>query len=266
MKPADVSLYGADDEDYDDVEVRDINSKKLCSEEKNSPASESEEFPIESKSLGKSVLVDIPSFAEKTRLVCVPSYYFTTANAINFHITNILLEPKGSPFIFWKQLYELDISALKYQIRPSCCSLAVMFLVVKGIVLGFLTSAGLSDFFPIVMLAPFAPIGASVTLSIVAFFVLVETCCEPVVGTVAIMPVFDFGWVVSVLFVFIVFDDSTKSFMTTKNAEKALAKKSTSNVRRSTLCPSTNNNKLKDASPTRYQIVCFGPNPYCWHL
>uniref|UniRef100_A0A1A9ZXF5 Uncharacterized protein n=1 Tax=Glossina pallidipes TaxID=7398 RepID=A0A1A9ZXF5_GLOPL len=71
-------------------------------------------------------------------------------------------------------------------------ALAAMFPVAKGIVLGFLTSAGLSDVFPIPLLAPFAPIGASVTLS-VALFVLVGTRSDPVVGIAAMMPVFDLG-------------------------------------------------------------------------
>uniref|UniRef100_A0A1A9VGX5 Uncharacterized protein n=1 Tax=Glossina austeni TaxID=7395 RepID=A0A1A9VGX5_GLOAU len=84
-------------------------------------------------------------------------------------------------------------------------ALAIMFPIVKDIVVGFLTYAGLADIFILVTLVPFAPIGASVTLSSVSFFALVETCSDPIVGIVAMMPVFDFGSVVSVLFAFVVF-------------------------------------------------------------
>uniref|UniRef100_A0A1A9UDP6 Uncharacterized protein n=1 Tax=Glossina austeni TaxID=7395 RepID=A0A1A9UDP6_GLOAU len=87
-------------------------------------------------------------------------------------------------------------------------ALAAMFPIVKDAVLRFPTSGGLSDVFPIVMLTTFAPSGASVPLSIVAFFVLFEMCFDPVVGIVALMAVSGFDSNVSVLFSFVVFDDS----------------------------------------------------------
>uniref|UniRef100_A0A1A9VDC8 Uncharacterized protein n=1 Tax=Glossina austeni TaxID=7395 RepID=A0A1A9VDC8_GLOAU len=43
-------------------------------------------------------------------------------------------------------------------------------------------------------------------ISLGSFFVLVQTYYDRVIGVVAMMPAFDFGWVISVLFAFVVFD------------------------------------------------------------
>uniref|UniRef100_A0A1A9UD64 HotDog ACOT-type domain-containing protein n=1 Tax=Glossina austeni TaxID=7395 RepID=A0A1A9UD64_GLOAU len=46
------------------------------------------------------------------KMVETTGYYLTTANGINFHITNVLLGPKGSPLIFAKSNLESIISSI----------------------------------------------------------------------------------------------------------------------------------------------------------